>query len=278
MTKINSINQCDGGMIRIHFPILILHPSFFPDQKQLNMRRLCLLLFLAVLSLPGFAQDVRPSTFGISLTQENAFGFYPVIYGTLGLSSDVDLTFYGVMWTNPSFGLPVTTFSSDLWLENSVGIGFNALGGNAYINPALGFTHGKFLSGGDQSVIFEGLVPSLSMYFYPGNFESEIYFSLYQHLRDEVTDPQTRSTADFLFYWLTPGYKVSQKVSLGVHYEGVFLKFGDGEFESSYQWLGPYIKFRVHDKYDLRFAAGPNLREGIYADEFYKLSTTIPLE
>lgn len=239
-------------------------------------------LILLLLSLRGFGQEemnskVRESTFGITFNMDNGFGFYPVIYGSLGLSSTVDLTFYGAFWTNPSFGLPQTTYSSDLWLENSFGIGFNALGGNAYINPSLGFTHGKFLSGGDQSIAFEGIVPSLALYLNPGILDMEIYISLYQHLQNKVTDPVNRSTADFLFYWLTPGFWLSHKVSLGIHYEGLFLKFGDGDLQSSYQWLGPYIKIRTRNKYDFRFIAGPNLKEGIYANEFYKLIVNIPM-
>ena len=244
---------------------------------------LSIVVLLSLLILRPHAQETitsekRESTFGITLTQENAFGFYPIIYGTIGLSPKLDLTFYGVMWTNPSFGQPLTTYSSDLWLENSFGLGFDAFNGNAYISPSIGFTHGKFLSGGEQSVAFEGIVPSLSLYFYPGKTETEVYLSYYQHLRDEVEDPANRSTADMLFYWVTPGYWISKSFSVGVHYEGLFLKFGDGEFESSYQWLGPFIKVRVNGKYDLRFAAGPNLKEGIYADEFYKLTANIPMK
>ena len=223
------------------------------------------------------SEEVRPSTFGITLTMENAFGFYPVVYGSIGLSSTLDLTFYGAMWTNPSFGFPQTTFSSDLWLENSFGLGFNAMNGDMYINPSLGFAHGKFLSGGDESVAFEGVIPSLSLYVYPGNFDMEFYFSLYQHLRDEVADPINRSTADMIFYWLTPGFWLNDKISLGIHYENLYLKFGDGSFDLSYQWLGPFIKLRVNDKYDFRFMAGPNLKDGVYAQEFYKMTTNIPL-
>ena len=249
---------------------------------MLKSPNLVIAVFILLFQQTIFSQEAtsderRASTFGITLTMENAFGFYPVIYGTIGLNSKIDLTFYGVMWTNPTFGLPQSTYSSDLWLENSFGIGFNAFNGNAYISPSIGFVHGKFLSGGEQSVAFEGIVPSLSFYLYPGNFDGEIYFSLYQHLRDEVTDPDNRSTADLIFYWVTPGYWISKSFGVGVHYEGLFLKFGDGDFESSYQWLGPYVKLRVNGKYDLRFAAGPNLKKGIYADEFYKLTANIPL-
>ncbi|MCB0668204.1 MAG: hypothetical protein KDC80_20400, partial [Saprospiraceae bacterium] len=205
------------------------------------------------------------------------FGFYPVVYGSIGLNSTLDLTFYGAFWTNPSFGLPPTTYSSDLWLENSFGIGFNAFGGSAYINPSLGFTHGKFLSGGPESVAFEGVVPSLAVYLNKGALDTEIYLSVYQHLRDEVVDHVNRSTADFLFYWLSPGFWLSKSFALGVHFEGLFLKFGEGDLESSYQWLGPYIKLRSKSKYDFRFMAGPNLKEGFYAKEFYKLIANIPL-
>ena len=243
---------------------------------------LSIVVLLSFLPQKSYAQEaetkeIRPSTFGITLTMENAFGFYPVIYGTIGLSSNLDLTFYGAMWTNPSFGLPQSTFSSDLWLENSFGLGFNILNGNGYVNPSIGFTHGKFLSGGEQSVAFEGIVPSLSLYFSPGKTDTEVYFSLYQHLRDEVTDPANRSTADMIFYWITPGYWISKSFCAGIHYEGLFLKFGDADFENSYQWLGPFIKFRVNGKYDLRFAAGPNLQKGVYADEFYKMTANIPI-
>lgn len=237
-----------------------------------------LLLFFSLQAQPNSSTDSTSSTFGITLIQENAFGFYPVVYGTIGLSPDLDLTFYGAMWTNPSFGFPQTTFSSDMWLENSFGLGFHAMDGIIYINPSIGFTHGKFLSGGNESVAFEGIVPSLSLYMNQGFFESEVYISIYTHLRDEVTDPINRTTAGMLFYWFTPGFWVSHSISLGMHYEGLFLKFGEGPLDSSYQWLGPYIKIRTKGKYDFRFMAGPNLKKGVYADEFYKLTVNIPLE
>ncbi len=247
------------------------------------MKRISVFPFLLMLCFNVLAQqesngDGRPSTFGVTLTMENAFGFYPVVYGSIGLSSNLDFTYYGVMWTNPSFGLPQTTFSSDLWVETSFGLGFSGLNGILYVSPSLGFVHGKFLSGGDESVAFEGIVPSLSLYLNHKNLESEVYVSLYQHMRDEVTDPINRSTADALFYWLTPGCWLSDKVAIGLHYEGLFLKFGTGEFESSYQWLGPYIKFRTKGKYDFRFMAGPNLKEDVYSKHFYKLTTNIPLD
>jgi hypothetical protein len=249
------------------------------------MKYLYILLIMAFLPFQSNAQDEstseeKRSTFGVTLTMENAFGFYPVIYGSIEISPTLDFIYYGAMWTNPSFGLPQTTYSSDLWLENGFGIGFDAFGGNAYVNPSIGFAHGKFLSGSDESVAFEGIIPSLSLYLYPGIMDMEVYFSYYTHLRDEVPDPNPnfRSTAGVIFYWMTPGVYVSKTVILGMHYEGLYLKFGEGDFESSYQWFGPSIKFRTKQKYDFRFAAGPNLKDGIYSKEFYKLSVNIPFD
>jgi hypothetical protein len=217
-------------------------------------------------------EEERPSTFAISISQENAFGFYPAIFGSFGLDESSDLTYYSIFWTNPSFGLPQTTFGSDLWLETGFGYGFDALNGTAYLNPSLGFTHGKFLSGGEQSVAFEGIVPSVIAYFYPGSFDGEVYIGYYRHMRKE-----SENTYDFLFYWMYPGFWLSNKVSVGVHYEGLFLKAGQGKLEGAYQWLGPYIKLYIDQKYTFRFSAGTNLKSGIYADEFYKVSAYIPL-
>ena len=233
---------------------------------------IAILLFAFTVSAQSEEAEERPSTFAISVSQENAFGFYPAIYGTFGLNQSSDFTYYGIFWTNPSFGLPQTTFSSDLWLETGFGYGFDAFNGTAYVNPALGFTHGKFLSGGEQSVAFEGIVPSAIAYFYPGSFDGEAYIGYYGHMRKE-----SENTYDFLFYWVYPGFWVSDKVSLGIHYEGLFLKAGQGKLESAYQWLGPYIKLYIDSKYTFRFSAGPNLKSGVYADEFYKLSVYIPL-
>ena len=49
------------------------------------------------------ASEERPSTFAISVSQENAFGFYPAIFGTFGLNEKSDFTYYSIFWTNPSF-------------------------------------------------------------------------------------------------------------------------------------------------------------------------------
>ena len=237
-----------------------------------NFITLFFLLFACLIYAQTEESSERPSTFAISVSQENAFGFYPAVFGSFGINESSDFTYYGIFWTNPSFGMPQTTFSSDLWMETGFGYGFDALNGTAYINPSLGFTHGKFLSGGSESVAFEGYVPSAIAYFFPGSFDGEVYIGYYGHLRSEGAD-----TYDFLFYWFYPGFWVSDKVSIGIHYEGLFLKYATNNMESAYQWLGPYIKLYLDQKYSIRFSAGPNLKKGVYASEFYKLSVYIPL-
>jgi len=223
-------------------------------------------------------EEERPSSLSISVSMENAFGFYPAVYGSFGLNDKMDFTYYGVFWTNPAFGMPAVNFSSDLWLESGVGLGFDALGGTAYINPSLGFTHGKFLSGGEESVLGDGIVPSVIAYFFPGKFDGEVYFGYYRHLRDESPDSSAPNTSDFLFYWVYPGIWVSEKISIGIHYEGLFLNYGQTEMESYYQWLGPYIKFQMNSAF-FRFSAGANLEEDeYYSREFYKLSVYLPLD
>lgn len=240
------------------------------------MRTLSLLYALLLLTSTVSAQDEespeRPSTFAVGISMDNGFGFYPTVYGSMGINETTDFTYYGVFWTNPSFGLPQTSFSSDLWLESGIGIGFDAFNGTAYFNPSLGFTHGKLLSGGRESILFDGIVPSLTAYFYPGSFDGELFISYYQHLRK-----QSDNTLDFLYYWVYPGFWLSDKISAGAHYEGVYINFGGTTLESSYQWLGPYIKFYVGSKYMFRFSGGINLKEGVYAREFYKLSIYFPL-
>ena len=72
------------------------------------MKNYLLSLVVLVAANEIFAQsegsEERPSTFTISISQENAFGFYPAIFGSFGLSEKSDFTYYSIFWTNPSFG------------------------------------------------------------------------------------------------------------------------------------------------------------------------------
>src|SRR5688572_18727315 len=67
------------------------------------------------------------SSFTIQINQDNTFGFFPMIFGSIGLKN-VDLTFYGVCWTNPVFA---NTDGSGSLIETGIGLGISR--GNWYI-------------------------------------------------------------------------------------------------------------------------------------------------
>lgn len=212
-----------------------------------------------------------PATFAVQVLQNNAAGFYPLVLGSYGLSKKLSLTYYGVFWTNPTFGSPES--GSDLWFEYGVGLGFKAAGNRLFLNPSMGFTNGKFLSGGEQNVIGDGIVPSLFALFNEGPFETEFYFSYYKSLRSE--GPVTR---DFILNWVLPGFKIGDHLALGVHYEQfVNTRVTGGEGSSVYQWLGGYVRLTAGKGYSLRVSAGKNLKDGPIAPEFYKISVFLPL-
>lgn len=216
-------------------------------------------------------QEKLPATFAVQILQNNAAGFYPLVLGSFGLSHKLSFTYYGVFWTNPSFGTLET--GNDLWFEYGAGLGFKAANGDLFLNPSLGFTNGKFLSGGNQNVVGDGIVPSLFALYHKGHFEAEFYLSYYKALREE--GPVTR---DFILNWVLPGVNISDHLAVGVHYEQfVNTRVTGGEGASVYQWLGGYVRLTAGKGYSLRVSAGKNLYEGAIAPEFYKISVFLPL-
>ena len=216
-------------------------------------------------------QEKLPATFAVQLLQNNAAGFYPLILGSFGLSHKLSFTYYGVFWTNPAFG--TLESGGDLWFEYGAGVGFKAMNGDLFLNPSLGFTNGKFLSGGSQNVVGDGIVPSLFALYHKGRFETEFYLPYYKALREE--GPVTR---DFILNWVLPGVNISDHLALGVHYEQfVNTRVTNGEGASVYQWLGGYVRLTAGKGYSLRISAGKNLYEGAIAPEFYKISVFLPL-
>ncbi len=210
------------------------------------------------------------SFFMVQLNQDNTFNFYPVISGGLPLKK-WDLTFYAVFWTSPVFA---NADGSGSLIETGIGVGFSA--GNWYINPSLGFTHGIFTSGRDQSgrgrpTIAEAIVPGAIVFFRNEKLESEFFTAYYHNLRKEIS-PQT----NYLFVWWLPGFKFNKCFSSGLHYE----QFRDISTDIAlYTRYGLYGKTTFKEKYELRLSAGFN-----YASEgdtkkqgdFYKLTVNIP--
>jgi ABC-type dipeptide/oligopeptide/nickel transport system permease subunit len=122
-----------------------------------------LFFFLLVISNKTYSQDHSnqnpPATFSLMINQDNAFGFYPQVVGSFPINNKLSFSFYSIFWSNASFGTP--DFGTDLWTEMGIGLSFSALNGKMIMNPSIGFTHGKLLSGGDQGVPFDGIAPNI---------------------------------------------------------------------------------------------------------------------
>ncbi len=245
------------------------------------------LLFLGMFASAAFfsgslfaqeaATESTPETFAVVLSMDNAFGFNPALFGSFGLGKDgeldaISLTYYGIFWTNPSYGTLID--GSDAWLETGVGLGFSGLSGRLYVNPSIGLTHGKLLSDSPRGIFAEGIVPSVSTTFNDGMLEGEVFFAWYKALQNKGNN-----SGDYLLYWILPGVKVSKRTSLGMHYERFDrVRHARGDTGKQYAWLGGYLKFNLSDRYIFRFSAGVNSADnGIYSENFYKLTATIVL-
>lgn len=232
---------------------------------------LLVLLFLSF-SLALTAQDQeKASSMTLVLNQDNAFGFYPAIFGNFGVSEQSSATFYSLFWTNASFGSAATV--SDLWTEVGLGWSWNLLDGRWLINPTLGLTNGKLLSGGAQGVIGDGIVPGLTSFYLDDNFEVEVFAAYYKALRREGP-----VTSDYALYWIYPGVRFSKAFSAGFQAESFrLLRTDGGDPAVLYTWAGVYAKVTVKETWSLRFSGGLNFKEGsAYSREYYKLGLVAP--
>lgn len=232
------------------------------------MRKIIASIVLGLCCIFMYAQEDN-SSLTIGINQDNAFGFAPAVYGNVGLDAPVDLTYYGIFWTNHAY----SNDGIDNWLETGVGVSFMAMQDQLFVNPSLGFTHGRTLSGTEKGYAGEGIVPNIVALFANDRFETEFYFGYYKALR------KGGDSADFALYWLYPGIKLNEKFSIGAHYEQFYLTRDDaGNSESFYQWLGGYAKFTAKSKYSFRFSMGRNLNDNeLYSKDFYKLAVLFPL-
>ncbi|MEK6476449.1 DUF6733 family protein [Catalinimonas sp. 4WD22] len=230
--------------------------------------------FLFALPLSSFAQDEDESklSVGVALNLDAFFGFYPSLVGGYELNDNLDFTFYGIQWgagTGSAWGN---------WTEFGVGLNYSL--GNLDINPQLGFTMGSLLSSGaaQPGVIGDGIVPNLTMNYGDDMFEGQFYLGYYGALRDETAAGQ--STNNYMHYWLNAGVKAGTFMSVGAHYEELFLSGGSinegGSLESAdgYRWLGPYLQFAKGDA-GLRFSFGGDLtddEDSFSLNDFYKMA------
>lgn len=230
--------------------------------KGLSMLSLVVLLS----SSASFAQDDDRFSFDVSLNSDQFFGFYPFFSGAYGVSDNLDLTFYGILWSGGTGG------GWGNWTEFGVGVNFPVAEG-VNINPQVGILGGNLLSSGGTGpgILGDGIVPNVLIGLDRAKTEGEIYLGYYAPLRDEA--PANGTTLAYLHYWANVGYKVSDVFSFGGHFEHLVNTGGSNvsSSEDYYQWLGPYVQFTSPSGGPFaRFAFGTDLVEG--NDSFFKLT------
>jgi hypothetical protein len=224
-------------------------------------------LIIASLSLSTANAQEEKSSFKVSLNSDQFFGFYPFFQGSYTLNPKVDFTFYGILWSGGTGG------AWGNWTEFGMGLNFNVAEG-LNINPQIGILGGNLLSSAtaNQGVLGDGIVPNITIGLNKTKVEGEIYAGFYAPLRDKTLSNGT--TLSYLHYWTNLGYKVSEKVSFGAHYEHL-VNTGGSQVENStdvYQWFGPYLQFAIPDGGPFaRFSFGKDLVKG--NDSFFKLTT-----
>lgn len=202
----------------------------------------------------------------VSLNSDVFFGFYPFASGTYGLNDQLDLSFYGILWSGG------TGSGWGNWTEFGLGINYKAMEG-LDIRPQIGFTGGNLLSSAaaGPATAGDGIVPNLTIALDQSKVEGELYAGFYLPLTDKAAADGT--TWSFIHYWANLGYKFTDVLSIGGHYEHLILSGGSNVEEASdmYQWLGAYVQFADPKGGSfMRFYSGADLVEG--NDSFFKLS------
>ncbi|GAB5413971.1 MAG: hypothetical protein Cons2KO_15740 [Congregibacter sp.] len=204
---------------------------------------------------------------GVSFNSDAFFGVNPFASFAYDTGS-MDVTFYGIYWgagTGQDWGN---------WTEFGVGVGFDAMDGDLYINPQIGFTSGNLLSSGtaEPGVVGDGIVPNLTMNYGTDDYEGQLYFGWYLPLQD--TAPDDGTTLEYIHYWVNGGKKFGRYFSVGAHFEELRLSGGsDVSSQDGYQWLGPYFQVS-NGTTGLRFSFGADLTDdddSFSASDFYKL-------
>ena len=257
-----------------------LTPDSAPAVRLVSADASAAEMTITTAAIAAAAQDgptTRDERFSVVLNQDAFFGFYPTFNGLIPVSENVDLSFYGILWTTPSFG---NGGGNDLWTEFGIGANFLLNDGKLQIKPQVGLTNGTLLSGGvldandvptgTGSNFADGIVPSLTINYADTTFELEYYGGYYAALRNRNED----AALDFLHTWINAGYKFTSNFSAGAHYEllsNTRNTFPTGNTAVVYQWLGPYVQFSLNKGFFARFTAGADIEEGGDGD-FYKLA------
>ncbi len=229
--------------------------------------------FLLLLPPLAHAQDASkneeegpPTTLSVAMKQDIFFGFHGISQVGVGLSDTLDATFYAILWTRTGFGAGGS--GGNLWTEWGGGVNFKLLDGNLTVNPQLGVLNGTLLSGSSRGLVFEGIVPNITVTYGDGLLEGQIYAGFYLGLRELNGSSQN----DFLHYWAYFGIAPIRWLSFGVHWEHLIQARGATENpDDVYMWIGPYIEARGGGGF-IRFSGGADLApEGDIAD-FYQVT------
>ncbi|MFS4417344.1 DUF6733 family protein [Maribacter sp. 2307ULW6-5] len=239
------------------------------------------ILFMTT-TLGLYAQDAEDNaddkvSVGLSLNHDAFFGFNPMMTFGYAISDTDAFTAYGIQWGAG------TGSAWDQWTE--FGIGYNKTVGNFDINPQLGFTMGSLLSSGaaQRGVVGDGIVPNLTVNYGTDLLEGQFYFGYYGALSN--TTEAGEATNNYVHYWANLGIKLTSHLSLGAHFEELYLSGGDVnggatlDRADGYVWLGPYLQFAKGNA-GLRFSFGGNLADEadrFAPNDFYKLSFFVSL-
>lgn len=221
----------------------------------------------ALIANSAMAQDDKLS-FNLSMNHDAFFGTNPFLGATYKTDSGYDLTAYGIQWgtgTGSAWGQ---------WTEAGIGIGFEALDGDLYINPQLGFTFGSLLSSGaaEDGIIGDGIVPNLTLTYDTDQYEGQFYYGFYNDLDDNSAPGGT--TNEYIHYWANFGAKFGTYFSAGLHFEELYLSGGSNVNRTDgYQWFGPYVQVAKGNA-GMRLSFGDDLTDdasSFSTNDFYKL-------
>lgn len=226
-------------------------------------------LLSALTVSPAFAEEEEDRLdVSVSYNSDAFFGPNPFFGASYDTKKGYDITFYGIAWGAG------TGAAWAQWTEFGVGLGFEAMDGDLYINPQLGITSGNLLSSGaaGEGVVGDGIVPNLTLAYDTDEWEGQLYAGYYMDLRDEAEAGGT--TNEYLHYWVNGGRKFAKYFSAGLHFEELSLEGGSnvGSLDG-YQWLGPYIQV-AKDQAGIRFSFGTDLTDddsSFSTSDFYKL-------
>ncbi|WP_109300791.1 DUF6733 family protein [Aquimarina sp. AU474] len=246
--------------------------------KKVIILCICLCLYYNVSNAQDQEQkqEKNKTHFAVKIIQNSVAGFSPLFVGSFETNKNFDITFYSMFWTNTAFGNLES--GSDQLLETGVGLGFKLMKGSLYLNPGVGFAHGKFFSTVGGTLVGEAIIPNTFMAYHDSIFDFEAYIAYYKSLRNR----EDISTRDLFLFWAAPGINVSDRVVLGGFFEELaFMGLEDDTIPEKniqvYRFLGGSIKLKMDSGIAFRFSAGANLVTDVGAsDEFYKVSAFIP--